>query len=221
MKYDIITELKNKVKIENNNELNSFSKEQLDDLRIILSCYKVVPNSVRVGQEKERYTCGTIDIEDDMLDYEAEAKKQPYFKLSYENTSDEIITSIKFSYNTELLKVVKKIDNGLIIIEANNVLFKTGFQPVNDIAVSIKYYDNDALSYLKTGNYISSDMDLALANKGIVPDKIVECIIDKKEYSEWMYRFFNEPLNTYLSVMKYLKENNIFDMDTGDYSKVK
>ena len=221
MKYDIITELEKKVVIEEHTITKELSKEQLDDLRMILSCFKMGPNSVQVGTEKEKYTSGTIKIEGDTLDYVADLSKQPYFRLSYEPTEDEIITSIKFTLNNELLKIVKKVDNGLIIIEVNNTLFKTGFQPVSTIPVIIKYYDNTALEQLRNGNYITIGMDEDLASKGIVPDKEVKYEVEKKEYKEWIYRFFNEPLNTYNSVMKYFKDNRIFGIEPSDSVKVK
>ena len=188
---------------------------------MILSCYKIGPNSVTIGTEKEKYTSGTIKIQDDTLDYEADLNNQPYFRLSYEPTEDKIISSIRFDLNTETLKVVKKVDNGLVVIEANNILFKTGFQPVSNIPVTFKYYDSDALEQLRNGNYITIGMDEELANKGIVPDIQTKYEIDKKEYKEWLYRFFKEPLNTYNSLMKYFKDNNIFGIEPSDSIKIK
>ena len=51
--------------------------------------------------------------------------------------------------------------------------------------------------------------------------KEVKYEVEKKEYKEWIYRFFNEPLNTYNSVMKYFKDNKIFGIEPSDSVKVK
>jgi len=220
MKYDIITELKNKVYIDKKCVLERFSRTQINDLKFLLSCFKFGPNSVSVGKEEKDISRGTISFKEDYLDYEANTNgSEPFFIITNEPSLDEIQTSIKFMYNHEILKVIKKVESGIIIIESDNTLFKTGFQPVSIVPVIIKYFDNAALEQLRTGNYITHDMDLELAKKGIIPDKEIKLEITRDEFMDWSYNLFGKPLEAYNELMKYINDNNLFSIEHGEKTK--
>lgn len=221
MKYDIITELENNIFIKNNSIIKALSNDQVKDLRYILSKFNFKPGCVCVGKKDKNNIIGTITMPNDEIDYEASnnSARELHFKISYE-VEDDMITSFKFLKNNEEFKIIKKINNGLIVVDSFKTLFKTGFYLQNDILMHIKYYDQDALSLLKN-NCISDSMENELKKKGIIPDQEAKFNVPHDSLIEYVQMIFTSPLDAYNQLAEYVKSNGIFDINIINKSKIK